>query len=345
MQQQALGTNTKEVFPNIQSSNTQSATIPTPFSYILTLLPRHQVFNLSCEFAAAASIIYSYKNDPFFSPQNEALAEKALIAKIPASQNPNIGIRMGASATESADVLYQNLNQKFGGADYYGVHAPPFLDVFPQYGLLARPIQKGNIDGIKRAVFSGHLVMTWIKIGYGQPVDVALVYGKTPVIKGEHAVVIYGYNENGVFIMDPAISANRFVFTQQLLDATSLFPLPFLEVFPSENGFSYTPTQGVDNLTGLDRKAISLIIKNASNQVGAGNTLALILKNFGYRVLTVQKADDVDYAGVEIVVANRVSDYLPLLKRDLNIVGYTVSTVSAEESLENVSDAQITIGN
>lgn len=330
---------------NIQEGailGTQDSVIPV--SYTLSISPRKQVFNLSCEFAAAAAIIHHYTNDSFFAPQSELVAEKTLIAKISPSLNPNIGVRMGSDATGSAEVMFTNLNNRFGGIEYYGIHAPPFIDLFWEYKLLARPIQKGNIEGVKKAIFSGHLVMAWIRIGFGEPIDIALSYGTTPVIKGEHAVVIYGYNQDGVSIMDPGIGANRFLSYQTLVDATSLFPLPFLEVNPSINEFSYEPTERVDMLTGLDRTAIKVLVQNASWKVGAGTIMAAILKDFGYQVLKIEQAQKAEYEGVNIMLKNELSDYAKLLKQDISLAGYHISSFSATLAPNSSSDVVVVVG-
>ncbi len=315
-----------------------------PASYTLSIVPRKQVFNLSCEFAAAAAVIYHYNNNELFATQNELAAERTLIAKIPASQNPNIGVRMGNTASESAELLYQNLNQRFGGTDYYGVHTPPFIDVFWDYKLLARPIKKGDINAIKKAIFSGHLVMTWIRVGYGKAVDVALSYGTAPVIKGEHAVVIYGYNQDGVNIMDPGIGQNRFISYQTLLDATSLFPLPFLEVHPSTTGPAYNPTAGTDRLTGLNRGIVKIVVRKTSDEIGAGNTMAEILKDFGYKVLRIEKVVDNEPNGVTITLIPELSDYKNLLQQDLLLAGYSISSISATLSTSGEENTVVVVG-
>lgn len=317
---------------------------PFPKNYLLSFMPRKQAFGLSCEFAAAASILYHYKNDEFFSIKNELEAEKTLIAKIPASQNPNIGVRMGNTASESAELLYQNLNQRFGGTDYYGVHAPPFIDVFWDYKLLARPIQKGNIEAIKKAIFSGHLVMAWIQVGHGKAIDASLSYGTTPVVKGEHAVVVYGYNREGVFFMDPGIGQNRFMTYQTLLDATLPFPLPFLEVHPSVAKPGYDPTERVDMLTGLDRSVIKILIQNSNKEVGTGNAMAEILKDFGYKVQSIEQVNEDDQEGISILLKKELSDYEKLLQQDLSLAGYKISSFSATLDGNRSSDAVVLVG-
>ncbi len=337
--QQSVPTNSKKTQFTLGDNVTK-----IPSAYALSVVPRKQVFNLSCEFAAATAIIYHYTNDELFAVKNQLSAEKALIAKIPASQNPNIGVRMGDLAVGNPDRVYSNLNQKFGGIDYYGVHAPPFIDLFWEYNLFARPIKKGDIEGIKKAIFSGHLVMAWIQVGHGKAVDVALSYGTTPVIKGEHAVVIYGYNSSGVFFMDPGIGANRFLSYQTLIDATLPFPLPFLEVNPSVAKTSYDPTERVDMLTGLDRSAVKILVKNASREIGAGNAMKEILKDFGYKVLSVEKMSSEDSYGVSILLKKELFDYGSLIKKDISLAGYTISSFSATIDTNNEENAVVVVG-
>ncbi len=316
-----------------------------PQGYFIPLQPRKQVFNLSCEFAAAASILFYYTNNQSFSPQNELSAEKILIVKIPASQNPNIGIRMGDTATTSAEVLYTNLNQRFGGSDYYGLHAPPFIDLFPQYGLLARPIDRNNvIYSIRKAIYSGHLVMAWIRIGYGEAVDIALSYGKTKVVRGEHTVVIHGFDDWGVTVMDPASAISKKLSYDTILNASRLFPMPFLEVFPSNTSFSYEPQALIDPLTNLDRSVIKVLVENGSGEVGNGQILSGILQDFGYKVVSVQNANNSDYDGVAIQIKKDITDYKKLLIRDLKLASYTIATLSADFPNGEPVDAVIVIG-
>lgn len=336
-------------------SDSNSTPTPTPIqktdngipqNYFISLVPRKQIFNLSCEFASAATIIYHFTDNPQFSPQNELSAEENLINQIPASQNPNIGIRMGDNATESAKILYDNLNQKFGGANYYGVHAPPFIDLFPKYKLIARPIDKNSIVySIKKAVYSGHLVMAWIRLGYGEPIDIALSYGSTKIVRGEHSVVIHGYDDNGVTVMDPALGLDRRIDYDTLLFASRFFPMPFLEVFPSSKSFSYIPTFGVDSLTELDRSKLEITVENGGRKIGEGYSMAGILKDFGYHVKSIQNADSKDYNDVYIFIKSDYSDYTKLLLRDLNLAEYKIASVSSAFVTTEPYDAKIIIGN
>lgn len=314
-------------------------------SYKIDILPRKQVFNLSCELAAASSIIFHYKENPDFSPQNEKTAEKILIEKIGASQNPNIGIRMGNTLPENEENLINNLNEKFGGTDYYGVHAPPFIEVFKDYGLTARPLNK-NINltpQIKKAIFSGHLIMSWLNVGYGRAVDIELAYGLVSVVRGEHVVVINGYDEKDIFFMDPASAKEKKLSYNNFLDAALLFPMPFLEVYPSTSFFFFDPTAIVDKLTGLNRSVIKIRIENGSKKTGAGSGLAGILKDFGYQVVEIKDIDCENCENIQVKIKEKDKDYLNLLKKDLELAFYSISNISEDLAEEDI-DIIITIG-
>jgi uncharacterized protein YvpB len=321
-----------------------------PSSWNIPLEPRKQAFNLSCEFAAASIIIYHFTNNSTFSPKNEDISEKTLMQQVGVSKNPNVGIRMGDLLEEDVATLYKNLNKYFGGTDYYGVNAPPFLDLFPKYGLYARPIttQDGNASFlIKQAISKGNLVMAWIRIGYKQPVDIALSYGQIPIVKGEHVVVINGYDEKGFSVLDPGTGRERYILQNDLLTASQPFALPFLEVFPSSQADYSGLYQEIlsENITGLPRGKLAIAIENGSGNFGEGTRLAAILTSFGYKIANIKNANNVNFENLTISMKKSVWDYSLLLKKDLQLVSYVVATISANLPEENKEDATIIVGN
>lgn len=319
--------------------------ISLPSNYLIALTPRKQVFNLSCEFAAAAAIIYEQTLDSFFLPGNEEAAEKRLMEAVGVSQNPNIGIRMGI---DGADNLFKNLMQRFGGIDYYGVHAPPFIALFKEYGLRATPLDKNDpLSSIRQAIAESKLVMAWIKIGFGEPVDVALIYGQTTIVKGEHTVVVHGYDQDGVWVMDPGIGQSRHLRFQDLIKAMEPFVMPLLavsaasEISPLE---LYEPTLGIDKTTGLDRKNLLVVIENGSGKFGKGSQLVNILRDFGYTVIKLAKADKSDYEDLTVKMKKEVWDYRGLLERDLQLASYVIATISADLLETESVDAVVIVG-
>lgn len=312
-----------------------------PPSYEIEVVTRKQFYNLSCEFASAVSIISSFTQNPEFAVSNEANAEKILINKVVQSKNPNIGLRMG----EGED-LYTNLNKQFGGSDYYGIHAAPFFDIFKSYKLISRPIYNDNqtVFLIQKAISSGHLVMAWIKIGYAQPIDDALAYGKTKIIKGEHAIVLTGYDKQNFIVMDPAVGAKRYIPYLSLINASKDFDIPFLEVYPGVKKNTDDLIVGIDTPTDIDRNIPKILVENGSGNVGVANQMWGILKDFGYNVVGINNAKNFNYKGVGIFSKPEFSDYLILLKKDIGVASFAVSTSSANLLGDNPSDVIVIVG-
>lgn len=315
-----------------------------PQSFEIAIEPRRQFYNLSCEFAAASGIIYHFTSNPNFAVANESIAEKTLINDVVVSKNPNVGLRMGDTA--SLEDIYTNLNQKFGGSDYYGIHAPPFFDIFTGYNLVSKPIyiNDSTVSSIKQAISSGHLVMAWIKIGYEKPIDDSLSYGTVKIIKGEHAVIISGYDENGVTVMDPGIGAKRYIDYSSLLDASSFFPIPFLEVYRSTYSQTSDLIIGIDTPTEINRSVPKIYVENGAGDVGVANQMRDILKDFGYNVVGLGNADNFDYENVSIETKKDFSDFSYILKKDLKVASFIVATSSADLTDNSNEDIIVIVG-
>ncbi|MBI4078794.1 MAG: C39 family peptidase [Candidatus Levybacteria bacterium] len=332
----------------VLSLSVQNTEEVIPSTYTIPFDARKQIFNLSCEFAAAASIIYHFTKDPTFSELNEKTAEETLVKKVGVSQNPNIGVRMGVNEASEEAILYENLNKRFGGTDYYGVHAPPFIELFATYGFVAEPIGRGNDDKIKaiaRSVSVGRPVMAWIQIGRGNPIDVALAYDTTPIVRGEHVVVIHGYNENGVFVMDPGTGGFRHVPYKDLLIASSSFRMPFLSVFQGvAKEVTTIESVGVDSITGLNRNRVRITVLNGSGREADASEMMGILEDFGYSVVRTGNADNASYENVTLSYKPKIKDYIKLLQRDLSLAMYNVASFSAALDSDDKEDVVLIVG-
>ncbi|MCL5969981.1 MAG: C39 family peptidase [Patescibacteria group bacterium] len=337
----------KEIL-SAQDASSIVSIIPTmevnlPENSRIELIPRKQAYNLSCEFASAATIIHHFKNDSSFSPEKEKEAEEILMREIGVSDNPNIGIRMGKTVPDDDNLFYRNLNEKFGGEDYYGVHAPPFIDLFKGYQLTAKPLNKNKdfFQQIKQAVFSGHLVMVWMNVGYGKPVDLALSYGSVKAVRGEHSVVINGYDKDGLIFMDPGSGKERYLSYVNFLEAAKDFAIPFLEVYPSDSFFEFDPSGPIDIPTGLNRKYLKLRVENVDKKIGAKSMIVGVLHDFGYNVAEVEDIDCLECGKVQIRIKRELKDYARLLKKDLELAYYIVDSILTDLPKEASADAII----
>ncbi len=246
---------------------------------------------------------------------------------------------------DSAETLFENLNKNFGGSEYYGIHAGPFVDLFAKYRLTARPVN--DLSSIKYALSLGHLVMAWINVGQGKAVDVDLAYGKTPVVKGEHNVVITGYDLSGFWIMDPGRGVMRKISSANLRDASRLFSIPFLEVYPASarKNYSYDLFSApVDKASGLDRSIIKISVKNGSAQAGTAGLATEILKDFGYKVISIGNADSKKYDGITVKIREKYKDYISIIQKDLSLAFRMPVKISVDSSSFSSEDAVVIIG-
>jgi hypothetical protein len=188
--------------------------------------------------------------------------------------------------------------------------------------------------------------MAWIKIGYASSIDDELSYGKIKIIRGEHAVIVNGYDWSGVDIMDPGIGQERRVEYAALLDAARPFSMPFLEVYKNMNDTTSWDnlTVGFDPLTEIDRSIPKISVKNGGRETGAANQMREILKDFGYSVNFIENADNFDYQDISVTVKRKFSDYLYILDRDIKLAGYEIASSSSNLADDQKTDAIVVVG-
>ncbi|NLF11930.1 MAG: C39 family peptidase [Anaerolineaceae bacterium] len=143
---------------------------------------RKQGHNLSCE-SSAASMAARY--------QGVALDEEEVLATLPRHPNPHLGFRGSVDGPP-------------GGLEDYGVYAGPILAVLREQGLDARAIEDG-LAGIKGALARGNPVVAWITYNCqpGNPTTVTVDGQAVTLVAYQHAVVLTGYDDEGVWANDP----------------------------------------------------------------------------------------------------------------------------------------------
>lgn len=115
---------------------------------------------------------------------------------------------------------------------------------------------------------------------------------------------------------------------------------PTAKVLPSP---TIKATSSLDKTTGLDRKALRVIVENGSGKAGAGSGASEALKALGYTIVSVRNAVNFDYTDVTISLTPAKASFLPLLKKDLS-EDYTVGTTNATLSASESADAVVIIG-
>lgn len=148
----------------------------------LTVARLRQSHNLSCESAAAAMAAQYH---------GLALDEAQVLAALPRNDNPHLGFR-------------GNVDGPTGGLEDYGVYAGPVLQVLRDHGLSARLVE-GGLAGIKAAIARGNPVIAWVTYNciVSTPVERTIGGQAVTLVPYQHAVVVIGYNEAGVWANDP----------------------------------------------------------------------------------------------------------------------------------------------
>ncbi|HET7038089.1 MAG TPA: LysM peptidoglycan-binding domain-containing protein [Thermomicrobiaceae bacterium] len=173
-----------------------------------------QSLPLSCE-DAAVSLATAY--------WGHQVSEWVFIENMPHNANPHLGFR-------------GRLAGAFGGTDDYGVYAEPFVSLLSRYGYTGQVIYaEGDAGQLKSQIDQGHPVVAWItNMASVQDKSYGTADGaRFALVPQEHAVVVYGYDANGVFVADPGDGAYRHFNWGDFLRSWGYFDGMSLAVYPS----------------------------------------------------------------------------------------------------------------
>jgi uncharacterized protein YvpB len=158
-----------------------------PLALILDAPQLTQQRSLSCEASAAAMAAQYF---------GLAVSESDIQAALPLHENPHLGFR-------------GNVDGPHGGLVDYGVYAAPIAKVLSDLGLQVEPFE-GDIRAIKAHIRQGRPVLAWITYGLQvqTPQQWSLVGPAGPaeqvtLVPYEHAILIVGYNREGLWVHDP----------------------------------------------------------------------------------------------------------------------------------------------
>lgn len=173
-----------EAVSRIEALEGAAGPVPDPLlSRARLVVPlQKQSRNLSCE-SCAASMAAQYHGVP--------LSEAEVLSALPRADNPYLGFR-------------GNVDGSPGGIEDYGVYAGPILDILNAKGLRAEMVE-GGMEGIKAAISGGQPVIAWITYNcqYSTPVTRTIDDAIVSMVPYQHAVVVTGYDDDGVWANDP----------------------------------------------------------------------------------------------------------------------------------------------
>lgn len=95
----------------------------------------------------------------------------------------------------------------------YGVHGKPVAHRLREYGLKAKHVFDMSLDELKFEIAAGKPVMIWVvgHVGRGSPVKYTDSEGDISIVaKFEHTVIVIGYTENKITVLDGAKTYTRY---------------------------------------------------------------------------------------------------------------------------------------
>jgi len=188
------------------STSTPTATptlIPTPTPTTVPILPakasikgivgHRQSMPLSCESRSAVDWAAYF---------DKSINEYTFHNGLPVHDNPDKGF---------VGNVYGSWGQTPPNA--YGVHAKPIAQRLREFGLQAKHVRDMTWRELKIEIAAGRPVIVWVvgHVGQGTPLSYTARGGAvTTVAKFEHTVIVIGYNENKVVILDGAKTYTKY---------------------------------------------------------------------------------------------------------------------------------------
>jgi uncharacterized protein YvpB len=171
---------------------TLTPTLPAAAS-VSDIKGRRQSLPLSCESRSAVDWAAHFGYD---------IDEKAFFGGLPSDDNPDKGF-VGSVEGSWGQIP----------PDPYGVHSQPVAQRLREYGLNAMAVQGMTLEGLQAQIAGGKPVIVWVvgHIARGTPVPYTSSEGESTIVaKFEHTVIVIGYNEDRVTVLDGASVYSRY---------------------------------------------------------------------------------------------------------------------------------------
>lgn len=167
--------------------------------------------NLSCEFAATYAATTAFGG---------GVPEQVFIDQVPLASNPHYGYR-------------GNIDGWWGNTDDYGVYAEALVPVLNENGFVGEVMYtEGDTGPLTAQLDAGHPVVVWLGF-WGDTREVKTDEDTYSVFAGMHVVTVYGYDDTGVYAMDPAKGAQVHYDWQTFQELWTVVDGMGLAVYPS----------------------------------------------------------------------------------------------------------------
>lgn len=159
-----------------------------------------QAYNLSCEARAAAdwASFFGY-----------SVTEYELMSAFPTSDDPEEGF------VGSWNGYWGNIPPYS-----YGIHPPPVAATLRDFGIPAQAYSGLTWDDLRREIAAGRPVMIWViaQMWPGTPVEYTAESGNTTIVAHyEHAMILTGYSETNVQVVDAGSGMLKYFYLDAFL--------------------------------------------------------------------------------------------------------------------------------
>jgi uncharacterized protein YvpB len=176
------------LIPYEREDQTASTIVSSGPAVSVPIATYSQMRNLSCEFAATYAATTAF---------GAGVSEQTFINSTPLAKNPHYGYR-------------GNIDGWWGNTDDYGVYAEALVPTLNAHGYVGEVMYtEGDVGPLKSHLDAGHPVVVWLGF-WGDTREVLHDEDTYSVFAGMHVVTVYGYDANGVYLMDPAKGATQF---------------------------------------------------------------------------------------------------------------------------------------
>ncbi len=206
-----------------------------PTGRVVAFIGHRQHYPLSCEMRSATDVA-RYWGIP--------AREEHLIAMLPRSDDPNAGFvgRLSAPAGSLPPLGY-------------GVYAPPVAYVLRHLGLHAEAHRDFTLAELREEIAAGRPVIIWAtyKMRERPVLRWETAEGTTvSIVKGEHTYVAVGYDEGGLYLVDPYDGRTHYFDTGTFLRGWSLLGWMAVTV----DGYR---AQGVPRLVRIEETGLRVV--------------------------------------------------------------------------------------
>jgi LysM repeat protein/uncharacterized protein YvpB len=251
---------------------------------VVGVIGHPQSWTLSCESRSAADWAAYFSAD---------LSEYDILNALPRSDNPETGF------VGSPSGVWGNIPPLA-----YGVHPPPLAKVLRDMSVPAQEQSGFGWDRLRREIAAGKPVIIWVisQMWNGTPIEYTASDGQTTIVAyREHSMILVGYDENTVHVVDAYSGMDEYFGVSAFLNSYAVL---------GERAITYSGE--------LPEKPTAIPTVAGDYTVQRGETLSAIAQRFGMSWTDLAALNGIGYpyrvyAGQQILIPGEGTEVAVLL--------------------------------